>query len=192
MRADKLREVKAGHDGTWVAHPDLVKLAKEIFDTHMPQSNQLHIRREEVNVTAADLISTEGLEKGAITEKGLRLNINIALLYMEAWLRGNGCVPIHNLMEDAATAEISRSQIWQWVRHSAKTKEGRTITPDYVSSILNDEISKLKRDMGDTYSKSQFDNAKNLLAGTILGKEYAEFLTSLCYDAILSTPRPKL
>lgn len=175
-----------------MAHPDLVKLAKEIFDAHMPQSNQLHVRREDVNVTAADLISTQGFEKGAITEKGLRLNVNIALLYMEAWLRGNGCVPIHNLMEDAATAEISRSQIWQWVRHSAKTKEGRTITPDYVSSILDDEISKLRRELGDKYSKSQFEAAKNLLAGTILGKDYADFLTTLCYESILSIPRPKI
>ena len=158
----------------------------------MPQSNQLQIRREDVNVTAADLISTQGFEKGAITENGLRLNVNIALVYMEAWLRGNGCVPIHNLMEDAATAEISRSQIWQWVRHSAKTKEGRTITPDYVSSILNDEVSKIRKGMGEKYSKSQFESAKTLLAGTILGKEYADFLTSLCYDNILSIPRPKL
>lgn len=158
----------------------------------MPQSNQLHIRREDVNVTAADLISTEGFEKGAITEKGLRLNVNIALLYMEAWLRGNGCVPIHNLMEDAATAEISRSQIWQWVRHSAKTKEGCVISPEYVSSILTDEIAKLKKEMGDKFSKSQFESAKILLAGTILGKDYADFLTSLCYDTILSIARPKL
>ncbi len=157
----------------------------------MPQSNQLHVRREDVNVTAADLISTQGFEKGAITEKGLRLNVNIALLYMEAWLSGNGCVPIHNLMEDAATAEISRSQIWQWVRHSAKTKEGRTITAEYVGEVLNDEIAKLRKDLGEKYSRSKFESAKALLAGTILGREYADFLTSLCYESILSIPRPK-
>jgi malate synthase len=157
----------------------LVKLAKEIFDQHMPQPNQLYLRRDDV-VTAKDLISTAGFEKGAITEKGLRMNVNVALQYMDAWLNGNGCVPIHNLMEDAATAEISRSQIWQWVRHSAKTKEGKTINAAFVSQILDEETLKLK-----SVSKStKLELAKKYLAGTVLGKEYADFLTTLLYDSI--------
>lgn len=107
MRADKLREVQAGHDGTWVAHPDLVKIALEVYAANMPQPNQLYIRREDVVVTAQDLLSLKGVA-GAVTEKGLRINLSVGLTYMESWLRGVGCVPIHNLMEDAATAEISR------------------------------------------------------------------------------------
>ncbi len=106
---DKIREVQAGHDGTWVAHPDLVKLARGVFDQYMPGPNQLHVRREDVNVTAHDLLNTK--VKGTITENSLRINVSIALQYMEAWLRGLGCVPIHNLMEDAATAEISVRRI---------------------------------------------------------------------------------
>ena len=178
VRADKLREVNAGHDGTWVAHPDLVKLAKEIFDKQMPQANQLYVRREDVHVTAADLISTAGFEKGAITDKGLHMNVNVALQYMEAWLRGFGCVPIHNLMEDAATAEISRSQIWQWVRHSARTKEGRAVTPDYVSQVLDEEVDLIRKELGEAqFAKSKFELAKKFLAGTTLGRDYADFLT---------------
>src|SRR6202049_2941984 len=116
-RQDKLGEVKAGHDGTWVAHPGLVPIAKEIFDEYMKTPNQIHVKREEVKVTAKDLLE---VPRGEITEEGLRLNINVGLQYLEAWLRGNGCVPINNLMEDAATAEISRAQVWQWVHHKAK------------------------------------------------------------------------
>ncbi len=178
VKADKLREVSAGHDGTWVAHPDLVKLAKEIFDKHMPQANQLYVRREDVTVTAADLISTTGFEKGTITDKGLHMNVNVALQYMEAWLRGSGCVPIHNLMEDAATAEISRSQIWQWVKHGAKTREGKVVTSDYVSQVMNEEMALIKSQLGESeFSKSKFELAKTFLSSTVLGKDYADFLT---------------
>ncbi|KAL2911477.1 hypothetical protein HK105_209056 [Polyrhizophydium stewartii] len=186
VRADKLREVTAGHDGTWVAHPDLVKIAKEIFDKHMPQPNQLYILREEVSVSGADLISTAGI-KGAITEKGVRLNINVALQYMEAWLRGNGCVPIHNLMEDAATAEISRSQVWQWARHNAKTAEGKIVNAEFVSRILDEETQALKSALNDKLAAaSKLDLAKRLLENTIRGQDYADFLTTLCYDAIVT------
>src|SRR5262245_48403715 len=114
VRQDKLREVSAGHDGTWVAHPGLVAVAKEIFDERMKGPNQLHALREDVKVTARDLLK---VPKGEITEEGLRLNIDVGIQYLESWLRGVGCVPIYNLMEDAATAEICRSQVWQWVRH---------------------------------------------------------------------------
>src|SRR2546425_10425441 len=124
VRQDKLREVKAGHDGTWVAHPGLVPIAKAIFDEYMKTPNQIHVKREEVSVSAKDLLA---VPTGEITEAGLRLNINVGLQYLEAWLRGNGCVPIYNLMEDAATAEISRAQVWQWVRHKARLADGRVI-----------------------------------------------------------------
>ncbi|RKO94190.1 malate synthase [Blyttiomyces helicus] len=186
VRGDKLREVQAGHDGTWVAHPDLVRLAKAIFDEHMPQPNQLYVRREDVRVTASDLISTAGL-KGAITDKGVRTNVDVALQYMESWLRGAGCVPIHNLMEDAATAEISRSQLWQWVHHRARTAEGKEVSPEYVSQVLDEEVAAIKARIGEKrFAASKFDLAKKYLASTVLGKEYADFLTTLCYDSIVS------
>src|SRR5881409_2108645 len=135
VRQDKLREVKAGHDGTWVAHPGLVPIAKAIFDEYMKTPNQIHLKREEVNVTAKDLLE---VPKGEITEAGLRLNIDVGLQYLEAWLRGNGCVPIYNLMEDAATAEISRAQVWQWVRHGAKLSDGRPVTREMVRNVITD------------------------------------------------------
>ncbi|KAJ9527149.1 hypothetical protein QJQ45_025384 [Haematococcus lacustris] len=186
VRTDKLREVQAGHDGTWVAHPDLVKIALEIFNQHMPQANQLHVRREEVKVTAADLLSLKGIS-GGITEKGLRSNLDVALQYMEAWLRGVGCVPIHNLMEDAATAEISRSQIWQWVRHSARTSEGKVVTADWVAQLLQDELATKRSALGpERYARSKYELAGKLIATTIQGREYSDFLTTLCYDHILT------
>ncbi|KAJ3297072.1 hypothetical protein HK104_000881 [Borealophlyctis nickersoniae] len=185
VRNDKLREVQAGHDGTWVAHPDLVILAKKIFDEHMPQPNQLHIRRDDVTVTGSDLISIKGV-KGAITEKGVRLNIDVALQYMESWLRGSGCVPIHNLMEDAATAEISRSQLWQWVRHRARTVEGKEVTPEFVQQALDEEVASIKARLGpQKFAQTKTELAAKFLASTIQGKEYSDFLTTLCYDSIV-------
>eukprot|EP00798_Chlamydomonas_sp_ICE-L_P024423 gene24423-10022_t len=182
VRADKEREVLAGHDGTWVAHPDLVKVALEIFNKHMPQPNQLFVRREDVHVSAADLLSVRGL-KGAVTEQGLRSNIDVGLQYMEAWLRGVGCVPIHSLMEDAATAEISRSQIWQWVHHGIKTAEGKPITPERVAALLDEDVATKLRTLGpQRYQASKFDLAKKLFASTVMGQEYSDFLTSLCYN----------
>lgn len=177
VKADKLREVCAGHDGTWVAHPALVILALEVFDKQMPQPNQLFVRREDVNVSGADLISTKGVT-GKITEKGVRLNINVSLQYMEAWLRGVGCVPIHNMMEDAATAEISRSQVWQWAHHQVKTAEGTVVTPDFVTRVLNEETELVKSQLPLHLQKgNKFDLANKLLGSTLLGKGYAEFLT---------------
>ncbi|KAJ3207797.1 hypothetical protein HDU67_007209 [Dinochytrium kinnereticum] len=186
VRADKLREVKAGHDGTWVAHPDLVKIALTIFNEHMPQPNQLYIRREDVTVTANDLLSLKGTN-GNITEKGVRNNINVALQYMESWLRGVGCVPIHNLMEDAATAEISRSQLYQWVRHRAKTSDGKELSPEWITQLLDEEVAAIKAQIGDAkFAGSKFELAKKYLGGTVKGGDYADFLTTLCYDQILS------
>ncbi len=134
VRQDKLREVKAGHDGTWVAHPGLVPIAKAIFDEYMKTPSQIYVKRDEVNVTAKDLLE---VPTGEITEEGLRLNINVGLQYLEAWLRGNGCVPIYNLMEDAATAEISRAQVWQWVHHEGEARRpGRVITKEMVVDAM--------------------------------------------------------
>src|SRR5277367_4440016 len=133
VRADKLREVKAGHDGTWVAHPGLVPIAKEIFDEYMKTPNQIELLRSDVNITAADLLA---VPKGDITEDGLRLNVDVGLRYLASWLAGNGCVPIYNLMEDAATAEICRAQVWQWVKHSAKMSDGRTVDATLVKQVI--------------------------------------------------------
>mmetsp|Transcript_5060 Transcript_5060/g.10990 ORF Transcript_5060/g.10990 Transcript_5060/m.10990 type:complete len:546 (+) Transcript_5060:142-1779(+) len=187
VRTDKQREVVAGHDGTWVAHPDLVKVALEVFNKHMPQPNQLHVRREDVAVSGSDLLNIRGLP-GGITERGIRNNIDVGLQYMEAWLRGVGCVPIHNLMEDAATAEISRSQLWQWVRHGARTAEGRVVTPEWINTLLEEDVAAKRQALGDKrYAASKFDLAKRLFASTTQGGDYSDFLTSLCYDHIVST-----
>ncbi|TPX35631.1 malate synthase [Synchytrium endobioticum] len=187
VKADKLREVTAGHDGTWVAHPDLVKIALEIFNHHMPTPNQIFVRREDVQVCGSDLISTAGVKGKPVTEKGLRSNLSVGVQYMESWLRGVGCVPIHNLMEDAATAEISRSQLWQWVKHNVKTAEGKAITPQYIAQTLDEEMDAIRKQIGDkAYSAGKWDMAKKLFLSTVQGAEYSDFLTSLCYDSIVT------
>ncbi|KAH8554430.1 malate synthase A [Umbelopsis sp. PMI_123] len=185
VRNDKLREVHAGHDGTWVAHPDLAKIALEVFNEFMPQPNQIHVRRDDVVVTASDLLNINF--KGAITEKGIRDNIDICLTYTEAWLRGSGCVPIMNLMEDAATAEISRSQLWQWAHHKPRTQEGVQVTPQYLSKVLDEEINRIKKQLGDKYASSKYDSAKRHLATQISGEvaAYKDFLTTQLYDDIV-------
>ncbi|KAI8377536.1 malate synthase A [Radiomyces spectabilis] len=184
VRADKLREVTAGHDGTWVAHPDLVKIALEIFNEHMPQPNQIHVRRDDVVVKNTDLLDINF--KGSITEKGIRDNIQIGLAYMESWLRGVGCVPIHFLMEDAATAEISRSQLWQWARHQATTAEGIKITPKYLLQVLDEETDKIRQQLGSKYGNSKYEAAKKAFATQVTGERYDDFLTTLLYDEIVS------
>ncbi|KAF9426334.1 hypothetical protein BGZ94_006649, partial [Podila epigama] len=182
---DKLREVKAGHDGTWVAHPDLVKLALKVFNEHMPQPNQLHIRRDDVHVTAQDLLNTN-VKNGKITENGIRANVSVSLMYMEAWLRGAGCV------EDAATAEISRSQLWQWAKHGAKTDAGVVITPEYLLRVLDEEVAKLAKEMGEQrFKASKIPQAKVHLSTQITGKDYADFLTTLLYEDIVTIEEVK-
>jgi malate synthase len=172
VRQDKLREVNAGHDGTWVAHPGLVPVAKEIFDRHMEGANQLTRRREEVRVTANDLLT---VPEGPITEEGLRWNIDVGLQYLESWLRGSGCVPIYNLMEDAATAEISRAQVWQWLRHEAKIN-GRRITREWVREVIADQKEKLKG--------RRMEEAAEIYDRMMTSPEFAEFLTLVAYDYI--------
>jgi malate synthase len=172
VRQDKLREVKAGHDGTWVAHPGLVPIAKEVFDAHMKQPNQIARSRDEVRVTATDLLA---VPEGSITELGLRWNIDVGLQYLESWLRGSGCVPIYNLMEDAATAEISRAQVWQWVHHGAKIN-GQALTMETVRQVIVDQKSKLKG--------ARMAEAAEIFDRLITSSEFAEFLTLEAYDYI--------
>ncbi|CAK4031670.1 malate synthase [Lecanosticta acicola] len=182
VRADKLREVRAGHDGTWVAHPALAKIAGEVFNEHMPTPNQLHVRREEVQVNANDLLNMN--VPGGITEEGIRKNLNIGLGYMEGWLRGVGCVPINYLMEDAATAEVSRSQLWQWSKHGSTTNEGKKIDKQYALKLLYEQADKLEKE-GPKGNKYQL--AAKYFATQVTGEEYAEFLTSLLYNEITNT-----
>ncbi len=174
VRLDKLREVKAGHDGTWVAHPGLVKVAMDVFNEHMPTPNQIHVKREEVRVTEADLLEPT---KGEITEDGLRMNVDIGIQYLEAWLNGNGCVPIYNLMEDAATAEISRSQVWQWVRHKTAFADGRVVTPDLVRQTIAKNLS---ANPGTPNKKL----ASELFEGMMTREDFQEFLTTIAYRHI--------
>ncbi|CAG8451295.1 2457_t:CDS:2 [Ambispora gerdemannii] len=186
VRADKLREVKAGHDGTWVAHPDLVKIALDIFNENLKTPNQIFVRREDVKVTALDLLNTN--VPGSITESGIRGNISVGLTYIESWLRGLGCVPIHNLMEDAATAEISRSQLWQWAKHHARTTDNKIVTPEYLLKLLDEEVASIEKGLGPgKFNATKYPQAKRYLASQITGKDYAEFLTTLLYSEIIST-----
>ncbi|RNA70474.1 malate synthase A [Alteribacter keqinensis] len=180
VRADKEREVKDGHDGTWVAHPALVSVAKEVFDKYMPEANQRSKQRDDVHVTAEDLLS---VPKGQITEEGLRANISVGLQYIEAWLRGFGAVPIHNLMEDVATAEISRAQVWQWIQHpEGKLEEGTDITEQLVSGFIDEELEKIKINSGDeVFSRGRFPLARNIFEQLVTQKTFTEFLTLVAY-----------
>lgn len=180
VRADKLREVKAGHDGTWVAHPGLVEIALKIFNEHLPGPNQILNKREDVRISQKDLLD---IPSGTLTEKGLRHNVNVGILYLEAWLRGVGCVPIYHLMEDAATAEICRTQVWQWIRHQAKTAEGKTITTDYVREILAEELDKIRNMFGpEDFNKGEFKKAAILFLDMSTRIDCPEFLTLIAYE----------
>ncbi len=179
---DKLREVNAGHDGTWVAHPGLVPVARGVFDARMAASHQLQVTRDEVHVTADDLLA---VPEGDITVQGLRTNIDVGIQYLEAWLHGSGCVPIYNLMEDAATAEISRTQVWQWVTHGAKLADGRRVTADLVRHTMVDELGKLREQLGPArYDSGKFDLALKLFDQMMTGTDFPEFLTTVAYDYI--------
>ena len=174
VRQDKLREVRAGHDGTWVAHPGLVPVAKEIFDAHMPDPNQISVKREDVSVSARDLIAPT---PGTITEQGLRLNIDVGLQYLESWLNANGCVPIYNLMEDAATAEISRTQVWQWITHGAALADGRKVTSELVRAAVRDEMAKNPGSPAKARAAAMFEQM-------MTSPQCAEFLTLQAYEAL--------
>jgi len=180
VRADKEREASDGHDGTWVAHPGLVPIAREIFDRLMQGPNQLLRLRSDVKVSAADLLA---IPKGEITEAGLRNNVSVALQYMAAWLSGNGCVPINNLMEDAATAEIARAQIWQWIRHPGGVlSDGRRVTLELFRSLLTKERQRLATELGqERYAQGHFDDAAHLLDHITAAPEFQSFLTLAAY-----------
>ena len=183
VRADKEREAGDGHDGTWVAHPALVPIAMEVFDRVMPTPNQLHRLREDVEVGAADLLR---IPEGSITEAGLRNNVSVALQYMAAWISGNGCVPINHLMEDAATAEISRAQVWQWIRHPRGVLEdGRKVTATLFREVLADEQTRLRGALGaDAYRVGHFDAAAGLLDRITTAAQFESFLTVPAYRAL--------
>ncbi len=182
VRADKLREVRAGHDGTWVAHPGLVAVAKQIFDAHMPSPNQISVSREDVQVSARDLLS---VPEGELTQGGLELNIDVGIQYLEAWIGGNGCVPIYNLMEDAATAEISRTQVWQWVRHGAKLSDGRVIDAALVQRTVPQQLDKLRSLVGAArFDSGNFERAARLFEEMSLTENFPDFLTVPAYDLL--------
>ncbi len=179
VRQDKLREVKAGHDGTWVAHPGLVSIAKEIFDANMPTPNQIHVTRAEVKVTAADLMK---IPEGQITEAGLKMNCDIGIQYLESWLRGNGCVPIYNLMEDAATAEISRTQVWQWLHHGKNLSDGRKVDAQLVRDTIHEQLAKIRATIGEArFGASKFPQAGELFEEMMVSPDCKDFLTLEAY-----------
>ncbi len=184
VKADKEREATYGHDGTWVAHPGLVPVALEAFDRLMPAPNQIALaKRADVKVAAADLLRFE--PEQPITEKGLRLNINVAIQYIGAWLAGQGAVPIFNLMEDAATAEISRSQIWQWIRSpKGVLDDGRKVTKAMVAAMIPEEMQKIRDLLGDTYSAGRYDEAARIFADLVNNDTFVEFLTLPAYGRI--------
>jgi malate synthase len=186
VRQDKEREARLGHDGTWVAHPGLVPLAKEVFDRYMPGPNQLHVLREDVNPVATDLFR---IPEGEITENGLRTNVRVGIQYLESWLRGKGCVPLYNLMEDAATAEICRAQLWQWARHHAVMKGGRSVSTGVVQMMIDEETAKLLSNLGGTYQLGQYGNAKTLLHQMVAADQFPEFLTTVAYEKLLTLER---
>jgi malate synthase len=185
VSADKRREAGDGHDGTWVAHPGLVGIAKEIFDREMPQPNQIARKRQDVEVAAADLLA---VPEGAITEAGLRQNVNVGIGYIEAWLRGTGCVPLYHLMEDAATAEISRAQLWQWIRHGARLDDGRTIDAALCRAVLDEEMAKLREAAGgeEAPRHGRHEDAARLFRELIEAPAFPEFLTLPAYDMIVA------
>ena len=183
VRQDKLREVTDGCDGTWVAHPALVPIAKEIFDKHMPRANQYDRQRPDVNYGARDLLDFR--PEAPITEAGLRNNISVGIQYLGAWLAGNGCVPVFNLMEDAATAEISRSQIWQWIRsEKGKLDDGRKVTAELFRTLLAEELPKVKAYLGEEAWRSGKYEAGAALFEKITTGDYVEFLTLPAYALI--------
>ncbi len=187
VRADKLREVNDGHDGTWVAHPGLVALAREAFDSVMTGDHQLHRLRDDVESGEADLLE---VPVGARTEAGLRLNVRVGVLYLEAWISGNGCVPLYNLMEDAATAEISRAQVWQWLRHAAKLDDGRVVDRPLVEQVLVEETDEIRREVGaERFESGRFGEAARLFSELCFSEEMLEFLTNGAYELLVTPQR---
>jgi malate synthase len=193
VRADKEREANAGFDGTWVAHPDSVPVAMEAFDEVLgDRPNQVDRRRDDVSVGASELLSA-AQTPGEVTEEGLRLNVNVGIQYISSWLRGNGAAAIYGLMEDAATAEISRAQVWQWIHHGEVLDDGRPVTPDLVRTLAGEELEKIREDIGDDewfFEQGRPDLSRSLFERVALsGEEFVEFLTLPAYDELLKLER---
>jgi malate synthase len=189
VRADKQREAAAGYDGTWVAHPDSVPVATEAFDEVLGERpNQISRRRDDVTVGADDLLAI-AQTPGEITEEGLRSNVNVGIQYISSWLRGNGAAAIYGLMEDAATAEISRAQVWQWVRHGETLDDGRPVTPDLVRTLAVEELERIRGEIGDDEwfeKEGRPDLSRSLFEQVALsGEEFVEFLTLPAYEELL-------
>ena len=181
VREDKKREAVAGHDGTWIAHPGLAPIALDAFNTVMPNDNQIDMELIDPQIKKEDLLK---VPKGEITEQGFRDNIKVGIQYVEAWLNGNGCVPLYHLMEDAATAEISRSQLWQWIKNKVKIND-QNITKEFFDTILKEELESIKNEIGDDrYNNGKFDLASNLFKDMILKDDFDEFLTLPAYKYI--------
>lgn len=185
VRADKEREASDGHDGTWVAHPGLVPVAMEVFNRIMPQPNQISKKLADFHVTADDLLQ---VPTGAITEAGLKQNVAVGLGYVEAWLRGIGCVPLFNLMEDAATAEISRAQLWQWVHHGAKLQDGRSVTVPLIEQVIDQELSAMRPKV-DPERFHAYERAAVLMRKLIVSPSFPEFLTVPAYAEVLAAEK---
>ncbi len=182
VKADKEREVRNGHDGTWVAHPGLVPLAMKVFDQHMPTPNQIDVKRDDINITEEDLLA---IPEGTITEKGIRENINVGIHYIATWLGGNGAVALYNLMEDAATAEISRTQIWQWLKNTVTLEDGRTFDTGLFQTLFDDELEVIKEQTGGTlFETSQYKNAIDIFYQLVTSDDFEEFLTTRAYQYI--------
>ena len=182
VRADKLREAHAGHDGTWIAHPGLARIAREAFDAVMPGPNQLQVLRADVNVTARDLLT---VPEGAITEEGVRGCIRVGVQYLESWLRGNGCVPLYHLMEDAATAEICRAQLWQWLHHGARTSDGLAVSVERFDRLLSAELDRIHDEVGaERLTNGVFPTAARLFEQMIKSETFDEFLTLPAYELL--------
>jgi len=181
VKADKLREANAGHDGTWIAHPGLAEIAINAFDSVMDGPNQLNVMREEFRITADDLLR---VPDGKVTDQGLRHNIRVGIQYLEAWLQGSGCVPLYNLMEDAATAEICRSQIWQWIHHGTRTSDGEIIR-DCFDRVLEEELRGIEKELGaERFAAGSFETATKLFVEIVRKNEFDEFLTLPAYDCL--------
>jgi malate synthase A len=191
VRADKRREAEAGHDGTWVAHPGLVAIAREEFDRVMPAPHQMGNLRTDVRTRASDLLA---VPSGTITDQGLRTNLEVGVRYLAAWLSGTGCVPIHHLMEDAATAEISRVQVWQWIRHGARLEDGRAIDRALVRRTLEEEMADLRSELGpERMAGGRFEEAAGLFEALVTRPELEEFLTLAAQDRLeptITSPNP--
>jgi len=182
VRADKTREAMDGHDGTWVAHPALVPIARDAFAAHMTGDNQLGRSRDDVNVSAADLLQTP---TGTVTEAGLRLNIRVAIQYLEAWLRGSGAVPLYGMMEDAATAEISRAQVWQWIHHRVQLPDSTEITRELVVQLVGSEMARIASEVGNArIREGRFVDATELFLRTATAPTIEEFLTLPAYPML--------